>query len=89
MKTTKKAILQIFKDNNICIEDINHNLIAAKKAANYMIESNSINNAIDIIKLVFFNEPISNLYTHSYGFHTRQGRAMIEEFKNLYYSYDD
>mgnify|MGYP001133916146 CR=1 FL=1 len=88
MKTTKKAILQIFKDNNICNNNINHNLIAAKKAANYMIYGNNAN-AIDIIKLVFFNEPISNLYTHNYGFHTRQGRAIIEEFKNLYHSYDN
>ena len=88
MKTTKKEILKAFRDNKINAKDIRHNLIAAKKAANKMISDKNIN-AIDIVKLAFFNEPIEYLYTHSYGFHTRQGRYIINEFKNLYYSYDN
>ncbi len=31
------------------------------------------------------NEPIEGLYTHSYGFNTRQGRGIKESFESYYY----
>lgn len=86
MKTTIKQIKEIFKSNNIPLSDVRHDLKAVKLAVNHMVECTNIDNANDIVNLVFFNEPITELYTHSYGFHTRQGREIIETFKSKYYN---
>jgi hypothetical protein len=86
MKTTIKQIKEIFKSNNIPLSDVSHDLKAVKLAVNHMVECTNIDDAKDIVNLVFFNEPITKLYTHSYGFHTRQGREIIETFKSNYYN---
>jgi len=39
-----------------------------------------------LFRLVVFNEPIAELYTHSYGFHTPSGRGIIDQFSHYYYS---
>ena len=39
----------------------------------------------DIFLLIIENKPIERLHTHSYGFQTRTGRGIIEEFKSCYY----
>lgn len=39
----------------------------------------------DVFHLVVENEPIVGQYTHSYGFHTANGRAIIETFESEYY----
>lgn len=39
----------------------------------------------DVFHLVVENEPIEGVYTHSYGFQTRTGRAIIETFQGHYY----
>ena len=44
-------------------------------------------NAKDLMKLLFFNDPIPSLHTHSYGFHTATGRMLIEKLKDRYYEY--
>tara|TARA_X000001382_G_scaffold103135_1_gene77984 strand:+ start:325 stop:612 length:288 start_codon:yes stop_codon:yes gene_type:complete len=44
--------------------------------------------AEDFMKLLFFNDPIEGLFTHSYGFHTATGRAIIESLKIKYYKYE-
>ena len=44
--------------------------------------------AKDLMKLVFFNDPIPQLHTHSYGFHTATGRNIIETLKMKYYEYE-
>ena len=43
--------------------------------------------AKDLMKLLFFNDPIPQLHTHSYGFHTATGRHIIETLKYKYYEY--
>ena len=43
--------------------------------------------AKDFMRLLFFNDPIPSLMTHSYGFHTATGRAIIESLKMKYYEY--
>ena len=43
--------------------------------------------AKDYMKLLFFNDPIKGLFTHSYGFHTATGRMLIEKLKNKYYEH--
>ena len=43
--------------------------------------------AKDLLKLVFFNDPIPALHTHNYGFHTASGRNIIETTQEFYYEY--
>ena len=42
---------------------------------------------IDILKFMIDDQPIPNLHTHSYGFHTRVGREVYGEFKYQYNKY--
>ena len=42
-------------------------------------------NQWDVFLLIIENKPIEGAYTHSYGFHTRYGRSIIERFQNYYY----
>ena len=44
-------------------------------------------NAKELMKLLFFNDPIPQLHTHSYGFNTATGRHIIETLKYKYYEY--
>jgi len=46
-------------------------------------------NAKEFMKLLFFNDPIPMLHTHSYGYHTATGRHIIETLKMRYYEYKD
>jgi len=43
--------------------------------------------AKELMKLVFFNDPISALHTHSYGFHTASGRNIIQTIQEYYHEY--
>ena len=45
--------------------------------------------ALDLMKLLFFNDPIPALHTHSYGFNTATGRHIIETIKEKYYEYEN
>ena len=45
--------------------------------------------AKDFMKLLFFNDPIPSLHTHSYRFQTRTGRGIIETLKEKYYEYNE
>jgi hypothetical protein len=56
-------------------------------ACNDMAEEFS-HNAKDLMKLLFFNDPIPSLHTHNYGFHTATGRHIIEILKDKYYEYE-
>lgn len=42
-------------------------------------------NTFKLFKLIVENRPIDALYTHSYGFHTANGREIINSFENNYY----
>ena len=54
---------------------------------NYSTKFAKAPDALDYMRLLFFNDPIPQLHTHSYGFHTSTGRAIIEQLKALYYEY--
>ena len=56
-------------------------------ACNDMAEEFS-HNAKDLMKLLFFNDPIPSLHTHNYTFHTATGRHIIETLKDKYYEYE-
>tara|TARA_A100001515_G_scaffold89277_1_gene70980 strand:- start:1173 stop:1445 length:273 start_codon:yes stop_codon:yes gene_type:complete len=83
--TTKKVKEYMAKRTN---EELRHcpNCIAA--ACNDAAVEFSHYKAQDFLKLVFFNDPIPLLYTHSYGFHTATGRHIIETVQEYYYKYE-
>ena len=43
---------------------------------------------LDLMILLFFNDPVPSLHTHSYGFHTATGRHIIETVQEYYYKYE-
>ena len=57
-------------------------------AEKYNNEFNEKIKALDLMKLLFFNDPIPSLHTHSYGFNTATGRHIIETLKEKYYEYE-
>ena len=73
-------------------EQLRHCPDAIANACNEMVQkfNNRFNeklDAKDLMKLLFFNDPIPSLHTHSYGFHTATGRNIIETLKMKYYEY--
>ena len=56
-------------------------------ACNDGVRRFSHDNALDLLKLLCFNDPIPTLFTHSYGFHTATGRNIIETLKEFYYKH--
>ena len=42
----------------------------------------------DLLYLLLENRPIDALHTHSYGFHTANGREIINNLQHKYYEYE-
>ena len=42
----------------------------------------------ELMYLLLENRPIDVLYTHSYGFHTANGREIINDLQHKYYEYE-
>ena len=42
----------------------------------------------ELLFLLLENRPIEDLHTHSYGFHTANGRHIIESIQQKYYEYE-
>ena len=72
-------------------DELTHCPEAIAAACNDMAEDNYGNHfegaaePLDYMRLLFFNDPIKGMFTHSYGFHTATGRAIIEKLKSRYY----
>ena len=62
-----------------------HDKYAFADAINEVSSDTETVNPWDIFLLIIENKPIKDLYTHSYGFHTRSGRGIIERFQSYYY----
>ena len=74
-------------------EELKHCPDCIAAACNDMVikfndEFNQELKAKDFMKLLFFNDPIPGLHTHSYGFNTATGRNIIETLKYKYYEYE-
>ena len=69
-------------------EELKHCPDCVAAACNYAAIEFNHNNAKDLLKLLFFNDPIPSLHTHSYTFHTATGRHIIETLKEKYYEYE-
>jgi len=81
---TLKTINKYFKDNNF---EVRHNLKAFKKAIN-TLNKEVQTDSFDLFLLIVENKSIDGLHTHSYGFHTSNGRYLIDSFKNLYHKFN-
>ena len=68
-------------------EELKHCPECIAEACNEACYEFSHDNAKDLMKLLFFNDPIPMLHTHNYGFHTATGRHIIETTKDYYYEY--
>ena len=64
-----------------------HNLYSLADAITDIAEEQDLPQD-EVMKLLLANEPTSNGMSHSYGFHTRWGRFIIEETQNRYYEYE-
>ena len=70
-------------------ERFTHCAEAVTFACNEACYEFSHDNAKDLMKLLFFNDPIASLHTHNYGFHTATGRNIIETIKEYYHEYEE
>jgi len=75
-------------------EELKHCPDCIAAACNDMVikfndEFNQELKAKDFMKLLFFNDPIPGLHTHSYGYNTATGRNIIETLKYKYYEYEN
>jgi len=61
-----------------------HNCKALAVAVTTMAEELEHDEA-ELLYLLLENRPIDALHTHSYGFHTRNGRHIIETMKEYYH----
>jgi hypothetical protein len=83
-KITIKSITKYMKDEKY---KIRHNVKAMKLAINELnLEVKT--DSFDLLLLIIEDKPIDSLNTHSYGFHTANGRYLIDTFKSLYFKHN-
>ena len=80
---TLKYIRKHFKDNGY---EPRHCFKGLKSAANRLAREKNID-PISLFHLLIENKPIKGCHTHSYGFHTANGRFLIETLQSYYYQY--
>ena len=62
-----------------------HNCEALAEAINNV--ANEVeHDSFALMQLLLENKPIDALHTHSYGFHTANGRSLIEHMQCAYYT---
>ena len=62
-----------------------HNCIALAEAINHIADEVDYD-SFALMQLLLENKPIDALHTHSYGFHTANGRSLIEGMQNVYHT---
>ena len=90
MKLTSKKVKDYMSYRSS--EGIRHCPEAIAAACNDMYEEFKHNEFVsvkplDLMRLLFFNDPIPSLHTHSYGFNTATGRNIIYKLQDKYYEY--
>ena len=91
MKLTREKVEKYFKSRSN--EELRHCPECIALACNDMVKEYANNDfakaaeAMDYLRLLFFNDPIKGMFTHSYGFHTATGRNIIEKLKEKYYEH--
>ena len=61
-----------------------HNCMALAEAINHIADEVEYD-SFALMQLLLENKPINALHTHSYGFHTSNGRSLIEGMQSKYY----
>jgi len=80
-----KKILKYAKDEGWTLRhDVDALVFAAKETAN-----NCDVEPMSVIKFMLGDIPLVGHYTHSYGFHTREGRSIREFFSTKYEEYGE
>ena len=64
-----------------------HNIMSLTQAISDIAEEQDLPHK-EVMKLLLANEPTSNGMSHSYGFHTRWGRFIINTIQERYYEYE-
>ena len=64
-----------------------HNVDALASAVTDMAEELEYD-TFELLQLLIENKPIVAIHTHSYGFHTANGREIINKLKEKYYEYE-
>ena len=64
-----------------------HDCEALATAITEMAEEIDVNER-ELMELLLNNKPINSLMTHSYGFHTGNGRGIINSLTERYYEYN-
>ena len=65
-----------------------HDEEAMASAINDMVVDLDYDNEWDLFLLLVENKPVNSLMTHSYGFHTANGREIINNIQDTYYGYE-
>jgi len=78
---TLTEVKRYFKENKY---EPRHNQNYISKAINKLSKETGLE-GYDLLRLVISNEPIGAAHTHSYGFHTSNGRHLIETFQRYYH----
>ncbi len=66
-------------------EPLRHNADSLAEACNTVSAELNHDNALDMLKLLCFNDAIHGLHTHSYSFQTATGREIIHKIQQEYY----
>ena len=61
-----------------------HNCMALAEAINHIADEVEYD-SFALMQLLLENKPIDALHTHSYGFHTANGRSLIDGMINTYH----
>ena len=86
-KLTTKKLIQYMKDRTD--EPLRQDPESLAKACNTVAAELNHDNALDLLKLLCFNDAIHGLHTHSYSFQTATGREIIYKLQKEYYDYRD
>jgi hypothetical protein len=87
MKLTSNKVKDYFTSRTD--EELKHCPDCISKACNDVAIEFNHDKPLDLLKLLFFNDPVPSLFTHNYGFHTATGRHIIETLKERYYEYEN
>jgi len=82
-KLTTEKLIEYMKDRTD--EPLRQDAEKLANACNEAALEFNHNNALDMLKLVCFNDAIHDLHTHSYSFNTATGRHIINTIKENYY----
>ena len=86
-KLTTEKLIQYMKDRTD--EPLRHDAESLANACNTVSAELNHDNALDMLKLLCFNDAIPSLHTHSYSFNTATGREIIYKIQKEYYDYRD